>query len=60
MASFDLANDRVGGAHERTSRGVVDSKTDELVLQMTSTGAGIPVMHSWFLDQKPGISTGGC
>jgi hypothetical protein len=33
---------------------MIASKTDELVLQTTSTVDGIPLVHSWFPDEEPG------
>jgi hypothetical protein len=31
----------------------VEAKTDELVLDISSTGDGIAVIHSWFLAEQP-------
>ena len=36
----------------------VEDPTDELVLKISSTGDGVPVLHSWLLEEEPDADSG--
>ena len=37
----------------------VDARADGLILEISSTGNGIPVIHSWLLNEEPVLPTSG-